>query len=126
MIRQLEQCWIALNPSKAPVKASKAVAKAKKTPVTAARRKTTKARTASPAPSASSEEIPLAEQDVAPKTRKKKEKVIKPPPMTVEELYQVFQGMLVDDNDIYSRLLRYEVSQELKARRRYFPLTIVL
>jgi hypothetical protein len=109
MIRQLQQCWVALNPPEAPAKPRKAPAKAKKTTATTVKRKTTKARATSPADSATSEEVPLADQDGAKKT-KKKEKVVKPPPMTVEQLYQVFQSMLIGDNEVYSRLLRYEVS----------------
>jgi hypothetical protein len=105
MICQLEQCWVALNPPKAPAKPRKAPAKANKTTAT-----TVKARATSPADSATSEEVPLADQDGAKKTKKKKEKVVKPPPMTVEQLYQVFQSMLIGDNEVYSRLLRYEVS----------------
>lgn len=110
MIRQLEQCWVALNPLKAPAKPRKTPAKAKKTTATTVKRKTVKARATSPADSATSEEVPLAYQDGAKKTKKKKEKVVKPPPMTVEQLYQVFQSMLIGDNEVYSRLLRYEVS----------------
>jgi hypothetical protein len=112
MIRQLEQCWVALNPPKAPAKPRKAPAKAKKTTATTVKRKTVKARATSPADSATSEEVPLADQDGAKKTKKKKEKVVKPPPMTVEQLYQVFQSMLIGDNELYSRLLRYEVSSQ--------------
>jgi hypothetical protein len=110
MIRQLEQCWVALNPPKAPAKPRKAPAKAKKTAATPVKRKPTKARATSPADSVTSEEVPLANQDEAKVTKKKKEKVVKPPPMTVEQLYQVFQSMLTGDNEVYSRLLRYEVS----------------
>lgn len=111
MIRQLEQCWVALNPPRAPVQPRKAPAKAKKTPAAIAKRKTAQPRDVSPSESASSEEIALADQDAGTKTKKKKEKAVKPPPLTIEQLYQIFQSMLIDDNDVYSRLLRYEVRQ---------------
>lgn len=120
MIRQLEQCWVALNPPKAPAKPRKAPAKAKKTAATPVKRTPTKARATSPADSVTSEEVPLANQDEAKVTKKKKEKVVKPPPMTVEQLYQVFQSMLTGDNEVYSRLLRYEVSSHRGQRAENF------
>jgi len=87
---------------KTKTKAAKAKPK-KKTPMP-------KAKGTSRADSVSSEDIPLAEQDSgAKKQKKKKEKVEKPPPMTAEELNDIFHDMIIGDNDVYSRLLRYEV-----------------
>jgi len=107
MIRQLQQCWLALNPVKPGVKPKSKAATAKpkiKAPVAKTKGK-------SRADSVSSEDIPLAEQetDAKKKKTKKKEKIAKPPPMTAEELNDIFHNMIVDDNDVYSRLLRYEV-----------------
>jgi hypothetical protein len=107
MIRQLQQCWLVLNPMQPGAKSKTKAARTK------SKKKTSVAEANGMfhADSASSEDVPLAEQETAAKKKKtkKKEKVAKPPPMTAEELNDIFHNMIIGNDDVYSRLLRYEV-----------------
>jgi hypothetical protein len=113
MIRQLELCWAALNPL-GTIDTTKKTKKPAGTSGTKVKR-VRKSKTPDLAESeeVSSDEVPLADLEIeTTATKGKKKKAVKPPPMTLEQLYTAFRKMMVDDTSIYMKILRYEVSHK--------------